>query len=65
MSATVELWTSSARDAFGCRFRDAWHVVGWEEGKPPEGYVCWLPTQHEQRMPAAIKSAAPQLELFE
>jgi hypothetical protein len=58
----VEMWTSGARDVFGYRFRDAWHVRGWEQGKVPPRYFCeWEPTAQ----PAAqIAQDAQQMELF-
>jgi hypothetical protein len=58
--STVELWTSGACDVFGYRFRDHWHVVGWEQGNVPEGYVCWL-----KRDPVAAALSKPQKEQME
>jgi hypothetical protein len=59
-----ELWISGATDVFGYRFRDAWHVQGWEEGKVPERYVCWLPARLEPTLTVPGTTAAPQLDLF-
>lgn len=59
-----DLWVSGARDAFGYRFRDAWHVKGWDQGDPPDAYVCWLPVKPAPNPPAPSNTKKPQLELF-
>lgn len=63
----VELCISGALDAFGHPFRN-WNVVGWEEGRVPEGYVCWLYCEWEPKPVATIQPATrqnvEQMELF-
>jgi hypothetical protein len=63
-AAISDLWASGARDVFGYRFRDAWNVVGWEEGLVAGQFVCWLPTNPDQQPAAPFSAATPQLELF-
>lgn len=61
----VDLWVSGATDVFGYRFRDAWHVRGWEQGNVPPNYVCWLPSELTPMTAEANKSTSPQRDLFE
>lgn len=56
----ADLWASGGKDAFGYQFRDVWSVVGWEEGRVAEQFVCQLPARHEP----PLNHPAPQLELF-
>jgi hypothetical protein len=58
----VDQWKSGARDVFGYRFRDAWSVVGWEEDKVADRYVCWLESAQEPTQ--TPKPSTPQLDLF-
>jgi hypothetical protein len=62
----LELCLSGACDAFGHPFRN-WDVVGWEQGRVPEDYVCWLYCEWEPRpTPAVMRSrqVKQQMELF-
>jgi hypothetical protein len=62
----LDLCLSGARDAFGHPFRN-WDVRGWEEGRVPEDYVCWLYCEWERKPAPAVRLAhqvKQQMELF-